>query len=104
MSKKKNPTPASLRQCYFVPVDGFVEGRGFRASVVTENTAGHQPTGTWPNDGTGVMPYFWGPSLEEAEAAAARANQNLGLTKTDVASIIASSMAAQMRAEKGKRR
>lgn len=86
------------RMCFFIPADGFVEGHGFRVSIVTEDEPGHCPTGTWPNDGTGVMPYFWGPTMAEADAIAERQNAALGHSPKDVAIIISSSMAASRKA------
>jgi hypothetical protein len=39
------------RMCYFIPTDAHIPGHGFRVSIVTEDKAGHQPTGTWPYSG-----------------------------------------------------
>lgn len=88
------------RMCYYVPVDSYVEGRGFRVSVVEEGVAGHTPTGEWPNDGTGVLPYFWGRNgdYEEAVKQAEHFNKkHLGLSKKDVHEIVTSSIGAQIR-------
>lgn len=85
----------NARMCYFIPDDAYVEGRGYRAAIVTEGEPGYRLTGTWPNDGTGVMPYFWGHDLEKAQVIAAEQNAALGLSKRDVNVIILSSMGAQ---------
>lgn len=89
------PTVKTTRMCFFVPTDGYIKGRGWRASVVTEGKSGHCPTGVWPNNGTEIMPYFWGASYEDAQATAARMNARLGHSEKDVAEIIFSSMNAK---------
>jgi hypothetical protein len=85
---------AENRFCYFVPVDGRIDGCGFRASIVIENTAGHFPTGVWPFDGRHgqTRPLFFGPLLEDAQRAVAELNLKLGLTTQDVLKIVTSSM------------
>lgn len=91
MSKRSK----SKRKCFFIPIDGFVDGEGFRVSVVTEDEPGHCPTGVWPQDGTEVRPYFWGKTFEEATAICEQQNERFfGLSPKDVAEIVASSMAA----------
>ena len=87
------------RLCYYIPADAFVEGHGFRVSIVFEGEDGHRPTGTWPYTGAPgeKMPWFWGNDFETAKGAAAQANANLGLSPDDVADIINSSIAAEVR-------
>lgn len=80
------------RTCFFIPADGYVEGRGFRASIVTEGEPGHTPSGVWPNDGTKTMPYFWGNDYDAACKIAEEQNERLGLSKRDVLEIVTSSM------------
>lgn len=76
------------RWCYFIPLDGFVPGKGFRVSVVFENEPSHYQTG-----GDGKEPWFWGMTYEEAEEVAAKQNETkLGLSARDVWDIISSSM------------
>lgn len=76
------------RWCYYIPRSGFVEGRGYRVSIVFEGETGHYPTG-----GDGKEPWFWGDTYEEAEEAAARQNSDqLGLSATDIATIVKSAM------------
>lgn len=91
------------RLCYYIPVDSYIEERGYRVSVVTEGEPGHTPTGDWPYDGTGVMPYFWGHDLEQAKEIARKENQKLGLSEVDALQIVSSSMAAQNRGRRRKR-
>lgn len=84
------------RMCYFIADDAlYVEDKGYRASIVIENQAGHRPTGNWPYSGKvgEVMPYFWGRSLKHAQDTAAEMNRRLGLSKSDVTKIVLSSMA-----------
>jgi hypothetical protein len=79
------------RWCYFIPRGGFVEGKGFRVSVIFENERGHFPTG-----GDGKEPWFWGMTYEEAEEVAAQQNDaKLGLSTTDVWEIVASTLTAE---------
>lgn len=92
------------RICYYIPIDGYVEGRGFRVSIVKEGESGHYPTGEWPNDGAKVMPYFWGHDYEKACDIARRQNKALGLTEEDVMAIVGSSMGAQIRGEATERK
>ena len=93
------------RMCYYVPADAFIEGCGWRPSVVVENEPGHCPTGTWPYHGRvgETLPYFWGddPSPEgydKACAAADSVNERMGISKKDAFEIVTSSMAASDRA------
>jgi len=59
---------ATRRYCYFIPLDGFVEGHGWRPSVVFEGEPGHYPNGDWPYEGKPGQrnPWFWGPDYETA--------------------------------------
>lgn len=70
----------------------FVEGHGYRVSIVKEGEQGHYPTGVWPNDGTKSMPWFWGPTLEEAEQTAIEYNRKLGVEPVDAEMILLQSM------------
>lgn len=97
---QKQTTSKQARLCYYVPADAYIEGRGFRASVVVEGEAGHYPTGVWPNDGTKEMPYFWGHDYNKALEVAARYNQQLGLSEKDVNTIVSSSIGAQLRKDR----
>ena len=89
------------RRCFYIPIDAYVEGRGYRVSVVTENEPGHCPTGVWPNDGTREMPYFWGHDYKEAMKICDRQNERMGISRTDAMEIVASSIGAQSRQEGG---
>lgn len=95
-------TERRKRVCYYIPVDAYVEGEGFRVSVVTEGMPGHRPTGNWPyNGGPGeVRPYFWGHDYEKACDAAAAQNARMGLSKADTNEIILSSMFAKRRSRR----
>lgn len=88
------------RICYYIPPDAYFEDRGYRVSIVTEGEPGHIPTGEWPNDGTGVLPYFWGHDYEKACARADGQNAKMGISKKDSIAIIASSMGAQIREDR----
>jgi hypothetical protein len=96
---------ATRRRCYFVPVDALIKGRGWRPSVVFENEAGHYPMGDWPYDGKPGQrePWFWGPTYEDAVAAADDMNERMGVSKKDAFEIVNSSMRAG-RSQPGSRR
>lgn len=70
----------------------YVEGHGFRVSIVKEGEKGHYPTGVWPNDGTKTMPWFWGPTLADAEKAAIEYNRKLGISPKQASQILLQSM------------
>lgn len=87
------------RFCAFIPPDGYVEGHGFRVSIVIENEPGHFPTGddNW-RAGRGKQPWFWGHDYDEAKAVALEYNRTrFHLTAKDCADIVTSSMAAGLR-------
>jgi hypothetical protein len=100
------------RFCYYIPADSFVEGHGYRVSIVVEDEAGHSPTGTWPYHGRvgETMPWFWGgtsasgKSYGQAKEAAAAQNARLGLTPRAAADIVSSSIAAEIKTARGRRR
>lgn len=84
--------------CYYIPTEGFVEGHGWRVSIVIADEPGHYPTGNWPCDYSQghKMPWFWGQTLDEAKETAERENlERLGLTPADAFKIVMSSMAAK---------
>lgn len=85
---------AHKRTCVFIPLDGYVEGHGWRVSIVVENEGGHCPTGTWPYTGKAgeSMPWFWGPSYQDAKDTADEYNRQLGIEPHDAAKIVLSSM------------
>lgn len=82
------------RWCYFIPSDGFIEGEGFRVSVVIENEPGHYLTGDSPEGGLRA-PWYWGMTYTEAVENCRQMNEErLGLSAKDAALIVASSMGA----------
>lgn len=91
---EENSTPGTERIVAYIPTDSYVEGHGFRVSFVVEGEFGHRPTGNWPyKGGRGqVMPWFWGPTLEEAQAQADAYNEAQGISKMDAFIIVARSM------------
>lgn len=84
---------AERRMCFYVPVDQFDEN-GFIPSLVTEGEPGHSPL---RGSGVGSSSWYWGKTYDEAKAAAQRQNERLGLSESDVAEIVASSMFAGRR-------
>lgn len=85
----------SVRMVYFVCEDFYVEGEGYRASIVFEGEKGHHPTGTWPQTG-GIdekRPYFFGPTLADAEERCRVLNRRMGIDTREAALIVAGTMA-----------
>ncbi|HSX22376.1 MAG TPA: hypothetical protein VLE97_06325 [Gaiellaceae bacterium] len=85
------------RWCYWIPADGYVEGYGFRVSIVFEHEPGHYPTGDsdWITDPSKRKPWFWGHDYAEARKCAEDMNQEkLGLSPKDAAQIVTTSMVA----------
>ena len=84
------------RWCYWIPADGYVEGRGYRVSIVFEYESGHYPTGddAWiAGDYSKRKPWFWGHSYEEARKVSDDMNQQrLGISPKDAAHIVTTSM------------
>lgn len=69
------------------------DGR-FRVAFATEGERGYRPTGNWPyTAGLGqVMPWFWGPTLEDAQRTAEDYNERRGISKEEALKIIVASM------------
>lgn len=90
--RTKEPKP-NARMVAFIPPNAFVEGQGWRVSFVVEGEDGHRPTGTWPYDGKPgqTIPWFWGPSYEEACAQAREYNARMGIDEETAFKIVARS-------------
>lgn len=110
MSKPKKPTTIDEilethiehepRICVYIPGDAFVESEnGYRVSFVKEGVSGHFPSGVWPYDPRKPKPWFWGPTYEDAQAAAKGHNEQMGLSPDDVTLIVASSIGAQRKGD-----
>jgi hypothetical protein len=84
------------RWCYWIPADGYVEGHGYRVSIVVEYEAGHYPTGdnAWiAGDHGKRKPWFWGHDYDAARKVADDLNQERhGLSPKDAALLVATSM------------
>lgn len=92
---------------YYVPDDGSSytpEMKGYRVAVVIAGEDGYRWTGTWPNDGTGVMPYFWGPTLQDAKRICVKQNARMHVTEEEALLIIGRSMARATRSPKRRAR
>ena len=85
---------AKRRFAYYVPEDSYVEGCGYRVSIVFERESGHFPTGTWPYEGKPgqTMPWFWGHDLAETRAVAEEQNAMRGISAREAAIIVLSSI------------
>ena len=73
---------------YIPPTAYDEEQKGYRVSFVIEGEAFHRPTG-----GGDVMPWYWGPTLADAESAAVAYNKELGIDEDEAFMIVARSMA-----------
>lgn len=93
------PRETMKRMVAWVPDDAFVEGRGYRVSIVVEGEDGHHPTGTWPYTG-GVgqtLPWFWGDDLELARERAYQHNERGGISREQTDEIVNGSILAGMK-------
>ncbi len=73
--------------CFLVTETMYVEGKGYRPSIVIEGEPGH-----YPNGGGDVEPWYWGHDIETARGCCDKKNAAMGLAREDVDRIIASSM------------
>ncbi len=81
---------------FYIPSDGsswVEEMKGFRVAMVRAGEDGYRWTGEWPNDGRGVMPYFWGPTLEDALRICVEQNRRNHISASVADIIIMRSMA-----------
>lgn len=84
----------------FIPLDAFIEGAGWRVSLVYEDEDGHYPTGTWPYDGKPgkTCPWFVpGPSHAEAEEQVAQMNETRGVSRKEADLTVMKSMSRSKR-------
>lgn len=88
---------ATRRFAYFVPVDGYVEGRGYRAAIAFEGEPGYYPSGDWPYEGKvgQKAPWFWGHDYNVACEIAQETNERMGVSRDLALGIVTSSMAAK---------
>ncbi len=90
------------RQCFYIPEDQFVPGRGYIPSLVTEDEPGHSPMS---GRGEFSEPWYWGMDIDTARRIAAEANaRDFGLTPEQVDAIISSSIAASIRVDSARDR
>ncbi len=99
MSTPVSQLLSTRRWCYWIPETGYVEGHGYRVSIVFEYESGHYPTGddAWiAGDHSKRKPWFWGHDLAEAKKVAESMNRDrLGLSEKDAALIVTTSMSVQ---------
>ncbi len=96
MSESISKLMSTRRWCYCIPAEGYVEGHGYRVSIVFEYEHGHYPTGddAWiAGDKSRKKPWFWGFNYDEARKVAEDMNrERLGLSPRDAALIVTTSM------------
>jgi len=82
------------RQVLHVDETMFYEGHGFRPVFVIEGETGYHENGTWPyEDKVGqVMPWFFGPTIEDARRQVAQMNERLGISEREAVMIVALAM------------
>lgn len=91
--------PQANRIVAFIPIDGFVEGQGFRVSLVVEGEDGHHPTGNWPYHGRvdETLPWFWGNDYDTAVKLAEEYNAEHGISKEEANKIVLASIEKSLR-------
>lgn len=74
----------------------YVKDQGYRVSFVVEGEDGHRPTGDWPYRGKPgqTVPWFWGPTLEDARRACDEYNGRLGVSREEAFKIVSGSIEA----------
>lgn len=93
----------NARMIVFIPLDGYVEGHGWRVSIVVEGEDGHRPTGVWPYNPRSPLPWFWGEGLPYLEALKLcdEHNERMGISAIDAAAIVGRSMRAAAESRSG---
>jgi hypothetical protein len=93
----------SMKMVAFISAEQFVEGHGYRVSFVVDGEDGYRPTGNWPYTGAPgeTLPWFWGPTFEDAERTAREYNARMGISETETFEIIARSMTTLRRRHGG---
>jgi len=77
------------RECYYIDPSQVPTKQGYIPSLVTENMPGHV---LLSGQGEGSEPWYWGPTLELAEATCKMMNERRGISEEDAFKIVASSM------------
>ncbi|TAL42440.1 MAG: hypothetical protein EPN91_08655 [Salinibacterium sp.] len=94
--KKRVTEPAPNRRIVlFVDETMFVEDRGFRPVFVVDGEVGFRQNGDWPYEGKvgQKMPWFFGPTIEDAREACRLHNERLGIDQHEALMIVARCMA-----------
>lgn len=83
--------------CYVIPPDAFVPGHGFRVSIAFERELGHYPTGddraiAGDCSNGARVPWFWGMTLDEAQATCADMNARMGIDAKQAALIVSTTL------------
>lgn len=76
------------RQCMYVDETMATEG-GFIPALVTEDEPGYAPMS---GNGDFASPWVWGPTIQDAKRQCDDYNEKLGITRSDAAEIVLSSM------------
>jgi hypothetical protein len=81
--------------CFFIPAKPWKDTGKWVPSWVKRDEAGHTP---FAGNGPCAQPWFWGTSYPEAKAVADRENAKLGISQTQAAAILLSSVRASRHA------
>lgn len=92
-------SPATApRRCYWIPAEPWKDTGKWVPSIIVEDEPGHSPLAGDP--AKLQTPWYWGTTYAEAKATADRMNlEDFGITETDMAAILLSSLRAQRREE-----
>lgn len=88
------------RMAYYVD-ETMQTPEGYVPAVVTEGVSGYR---RMMGNGEHARPWFWGQDIETAKSIAAQANADMGLSEADVAEVLDSSIAKQVREDAGRDR
>lgn len=90
------------RRCYAILESQFVPGKGFVPSLVTEGEADHSPM---IGSGEQSQPWFWGVTLEVAQATCDRVNlEDFNLSPDEAKEIVDSSITESIIADARRQR
>jgi len=104
--KRKQQKNSETRMVAYVGFDTYVPDHGYRVSFVKEGQSGHCPTGDWPYTAEPgqILPWFWGPSLEDAQAQMTEYNRRMGIEPEEANRIVLESIALQLRTRTRRKR
>jgi len=79
----------STKMCYTILPTQYEEGKGYIPSLVIDGEHGHRPL---TGQGEFAEPWYWGPTLEDAERIAAQKNAEMGISPKEAMQMVLRSM------------